>query len=117
MVAGPAHAGKFLWHRKHLSLAQKISYFRLSVRHERQAVAFLSSRHAPRTLERHTELRWHQASLRWAEFNLRHYQSKLAPPPVIGDLSAWLCIHSGEGSWTANTGNGYYGGLQMDYSF
>jgi hypothetical protein len=31
--------------------------------------------------------------------------------------SQWLCIHRGEGSWTANTGNGYYGGLQMDISF
>lgn len=29
----------------------------------------------------------------------------------------WLCIHSGEGSWNANTGNGYYGGLQMDMTF
>jgi hypothetical protein len=28
-----------------------------------------------------------------------------------------LCIHSHEGSWTANTGNGYYGGLQMDSGF
>jgi Transglycosylase-like domain len=32
-------------------------------------------------------------------------------------LQAWLCIHRYEGSWTANTGNGYYGGLQMDISF
>jgi len=30
--------------------------------------------------------------------------------------SAWLCIHRYEGSWTANTGNGYYGGLQFGYS-
>jgi hypothetical protein len=30
---------------------------------------------------------------------------------------AWLCIHRYEGSWTAATGNGYYGGLQMDYAF
>jgi hypothetical protein len=29
----------------------------------------------------------------------------------------WLCIHRFEGSWTAHTGNGYYGGLQMDLSF
>jgi hypothetical protein len=29
----------------------------------------------------------------------------------------WLCIHGGEGAWDSNTGNGYYGGLQMDYSF
>lgn len=27
------------------------------------------------------------------------------------------CIHRHEGAWTANTGNGYYGGLQMDLSF
>lgn len=29
----------------------------------------------------------------------------------------WLCIHLGEGAWNAHTGNGYYGGLQMDISF
>jgi hypothetical protein len=29
----------------------------------------------------------------------------------------WLCIHRFEGAWTANTGNGFYGGLQMDLSF
>ena len=32
-------------------------------------------------------------------------------------LSAWLCIHRHEGPWNANTGNGYYGGLQMDVAF
>jgi hypothetical protein len=30
---------------------------------------------------------------------------------------AFLCIHSYEGAWTSNTGNGYYGGLQMDWGF
>jgi hypothetical protein len=29
----------------------------------------------------------------------------------------WMCIHHYEGSWTARTGNGYYGGLQMDLAF
>lgn len=29
----------------------------------------------------------------------------------------WRCIHEHEGAWDANTGNGYYGGLQMDLSF
>jgi hypothetical protein len=38
------------------------------------------------------------------------------------DLPAWLeadfrCIHRYEADWTANTGNGYYGGLQMDLPF
>ena len=30
---------------------------------------------------------------------------------------AFLCIHRYEGAWTSNTGNGYYGGLQMDFGF
>ena len=29
----------------------------------------------------------------------------------------FACIHQYEGSWTADTGNGYYGGLQMDRQF
>lgn len=32
-------------------------------------------------------------------------------------VSEALCVHAGEGSWQANTGNGYFGGMQMDYSF
>ncbi|MBD0290223.1 MAG: transglycosylase family protein [Thermoleophilia bacterium] len=32
-------------------------------------------------------------------------------------LQAWLCIHRHEAAWNANTGNGYYGGLQMDLAF
>ena len=34
--------------------------------------------------------------------------------PVRANL---MCIHGGEGAWNANTGNGYFGGLQMDRSF
>jgi Transglycosylase-like domain len=29
----------------------------------------------------------------------------------------WQCIHRYEGDWRSNTGNGYYGGLQMDIAF
>jgi Transglycosylase-like domain len=37
---------------------------------------------------------------------------------VEGPARAGLrCIHLGEGGWSANTGNGYFGGLQMDHSF
>jgi hypothetical protein len=37
-------------------------------------------------------------------------------------MPGWLeddfsCIHRYEGAWTSNTGNGYYGGLQMDLPF
>jgi hypothetical protein len=41
-----------------------------------------------------------------------------ANPP---HLAQWRCIHRGERSpaqgWATNTGNGYYGGLQMNLSF
>jgi hypothetical protein len=46
--------------------------------------------------------------------------ARLAPQPLfVHDslLKALLCIHHFEGSWDANTGNGYYGGLQMDLRF
>lgn len=32
-------------------------------------------------------------------------------------LDEFLCLHRYEGSWTANTGNGYFGGLQMNMDF
>jgi hypothetical protein len=47
----------------------------------------------------------------------------LHPTPVQPTVSAqsWLigafeCIHSHEGAWNANTGNGYYGGVQFGYA-
>jgi opacity protein-like surface antigen len=39
---------------------------------------------------------------------------KAVRPP---HLAAWLCIHRLEGGWSSNTGNGYYGGLQMNLGF
>ncbi len=35
----------------------------------------------------------------------------------IAHESLWLCIHRREGAWNANTGNGFYGGLQMTYGW
>jgi hypothetical protein len=46
--------------------------------------------------------------------------ARFAPSPLfVRDAltSSLLCIHRYEGDWTANTGNGYYGGLQMDLGF
>lgn len=46
--------------------------------------------------------------------------SRLYPvrPSIEGWLlSAFMCIHGYEGAWNANTGNGYHGGLQMDWGF
>ena len=53
-----------------------------------------------------------------ASKRLRNYH----PPVPQGSYSSpkytgLICIHTHEGAWNANTGNGYYGGLQMDSSF
>jgi Transglycosylase-like domain len=49
---------------------------------------------------------------------LKHGRPKAAIPAIPAPLqSAFLCIHRYEGAWSSNTGNGYYGGLQMDVAF
>lgn len=51
----------------------------------------------------------------------RYWDKHYAPRPLDGVPSwlkdAFMCIHQYEGAWNANTGNGYYGGLQMDVGF
>jgi hypothetical protein len=57
----------------------------------------------------------HRLGVRMRELLALHRRFKAAPerPP---HYSQWLCIHDGEGAWTSNTGNGYYGGLQFAQS-
>jgi hypothetical protein len=43
-----------------------------------------------------------------------HVPERAATAPLV---AGFMCIHRYEGAWNANTGNGYYGGLQMDWSF
>ncbi len=49
----------------------------------------------------------------WRMMAAAAYKQALKPP----HKRQWLCIHRYEGSWRAHTGNGYYGGLQMDIEF
>lgn len=70
-----------------------------------------------------------QAALAWSRERRRHDARQIhrlrarlhhlehPPQASIPHLSAWLCIHRGEGPWDADTGNGYYGGLQFDSTF
>jgi hypothetical protein len=37
--------------------------------------------------------------------------------PAAQLMADFTCIHEYEGAWSADTGNGYYGGFQMDWSF
>jgi hypothetical protein len=46
---------------------------------------------------------------------LAHSAARPAIPAFL--QGAFLCIHRYEGAWDSNTGNGYYGGLQMDAGF
>ena len=46
---------------------------------------------------------------------LEHGYPRPAIPVYLS--SAFRCIHHYEGGWDSNTGNGYYGGLQMDLGF
>lgn len=46
--------------------------------------------------------------------------ARYAPRPLFTRdrlLTELMCIHRHEGKWTSNTGNGYYGGLQMNIRF
>ena len=57
---------------------------------------------------RHAHRRWKRVGTAPVASASGYYDSKYA---------GLRCIHTHEGAWNANTGNGYYGGLQMDSSF
>jgi hypothetical protein len=50
-------------------------------------------------------------------FHRRHAKARRLLQASSPLSDAFMCIHRYEGSWRANTGNGYYGGLQMDRAF
>lgn len=58
--------------------------------------------------------------LTWIDNLWQRRQAKartLSSTPSILHRALWLCIHSREGAWNAQTGNGFYGGLQMTYGW
>jgi hypothetical protein len=67
------------------------------------------------TTGRETLRLWQQRSALAAVAVSQHSLGVAAIPAWLND--AFLCIHHYEGAWNANTGNGYYGGLQMDLGF
>lgn len=54
-----------------------------------------------------------RALVHWSR-RVRRARAKAADPPHEREFR---CIKRHEGPWDANTGNGYYGGLQMDVTF
>ena len=51
---------------------------------------------------------------RYAKRHISHAQQRMIPS--IPHRAGWLCIHRYEGSWT-DSGDPYWGGLQMDVGF
>ena len=79
-------------------------------------------RHHPRlarTPAGRQALRFARAEIGWTTRELAQTRAALTPRPALPSslVGAFACIHHGEGAWDANTGNGYYGGLQMDKPF
>jgi hypothetical protein len=66
-----------------------------------------SAEHSPSLRYRTMVLHVWASRAKQAQYTAQH-------PPRLKD---WLCIHHYEGAWPDATGNGYYGGLQMDMSF
>jgi hypothetical protein len=106
-------------------LKQQIRKLRHKIRDNRRAAwrwQFLSLKAQTRTKykERGTEnvQKLQRIAKWWKQRKTRARYVALHPP----NMGNWRCIRSHEagpehGGWRANTGNGYYGGLQMDMTF
>jgi len=57
---------------------------------------------------------WQQRAAQAALAVSTHVPERAATPSLV---DAFTCIHRYEGAWDSNTGNGFYGGLQMDWAF
>jgi hypothetical protein len=98
---------------KVVSLRQAVRFYRNSTWRWQRIVSFQMtySGHTERQTSNIAYLRWDVRL--WQHRNIKARRLAQSPP----HFAAWMCIHGGEGSWTAHTGNGYYGGLQMDLTF
>jgi hypothetical protein len=76
--------------------------------------AFANAHGRARTLLQLWQRRSAQAAL---AVSLHAHRARRHPAVPALLRRAFLCIHRYEAAWNANTGNGYYGGLQMDVPF
>lgn len=98
-------------------LAHRQARQRSTISRDRGTLRFFRRRpRLARTVAGRRAVRFARAELAWTARELAETRAALAPKidPLAADFA---CIHRYEGSWSANTGNGYYGGLQMDLGF
>ena len=97
----PHHKGHWALHLRYKKCYQVTGWQRVRVcQHSRRALA--SAAESLPDLERQLALK---------QIHVLYLQIDSS------EIAAFGCIHSKEGSWTSDTGNKYYGGLQMDLGF
>jgi hypothetical protein len=102
----------------HASLQRRLAFSRaVTLRLRRIYPGTVSPRFADGhgSTARSTLQLWQERSARAALLVASHASVQPQVPAFLAD--AFTCIHRYEGAWDANTGNGYYGGLQMDIGF
>lgn len=103
-----------LYHRPWTEMTKpmKIHYLKRQIHHDNSIIRYWHNHRSLATAKTALWVKWAHTSLRIAQKSLH----KLSAPVISGDMSAWLCIHRYEGSWTDPNGP-YWGGLQMDLGF
>jgi hypothetical protein len=98
-------------------LSDRVTYSRrlaLSLRHIYPGTVTRRFASATGSTGRETLQLWQRRSALAAVAVAEH---GLGSPIPAGLYDSFMCIHHYEGAWNSNTGNGYYGGLQMDLTF
>jgi hypothetical protein len=111
-VVPPAHASAAAWHRLQVRHAVTRTHLAQDAMGMRRT-PFLGrlGRYGDPYIVWLRDHRWRPRARR-AEATLARW--RLLHPYSSAWLAAALCVHGKEGSWTANTGNGYFGGMQFD---
>jgi hypothetical protein len=99
-------------HRTPTFSTRKIETLRAETWYWQRVMGIQPSRVRVRTLAAVSRKQMRRLEALWRQRLARASRHAHHPP----QLSAWLCIHRHEGSWT-DAGAPYWGGLQMSYSF
>jgi hypothetical protein len=98
-----------------MSRHEKVVVLKKQIHIDHSVIRFWRNHKDIQSPQRHIQVHWATTSLKIASHSL-HKLTYSAHRVTGSDMSAWMCIHSYEGSWT-DGGSPYWGGLQMDLTF